>query len=545
MPKLGYGLTAGTKAALRISFDNTVDLINEPTSSMGKFQFDSLQGTSIGYVYEIFDLGYDSRFRQTGAYQGNFWFFDGNVHDLNTPMSNANHYFDCGALIYWNNVSDGAQIYYFFDSWWPFGYLPIMEWRQIDPDLPANTFKGAVVDYNQFQVSGSGYVMSNAGYTSTTEGVNYNLGNDHNNYLDLRDGYRLNTRTDVGDHADTFSYLCSVLQVPARDGVMPDFSTTPASGQDVLLLTPNVARLALPGRDVGDSDLNHFIFHENKIPAKIMRAGDINVAGNGSVDLICPLPLTPLTYMDFMIKRQSESTFWNPPYFDSISSDKSLSFTYEVKADRISITNGTSTAITIRFMIFADSEEAHTTGGKQVLRRANDGVRDFIQIKRPGSSDTSPNLNDIIIDTRLAYVPILAQGYLPWSSGFPIAISGSERFKGERMVSILVNNPSPKLKLFPKQAVVFPSRATTGLTNGHHRVFTDSGTWTGRCSQNSSWANVYSDESGVDFFMAGSNPLNLDGSGSANYVRVPTSVGGSNVNAIGMSYVIFGIPQSL
>lgn len=48
------------------------------------------------------------------------------------------------------------------------------------------------------------------------------------------------------------------------------------------------------------------------------------------------------------------------------------------------------------------------------MLKGNDGAQDYIQIKKPGSSDAAPALSDIMLDTRLKYISIIAEGYLTW-----------------------------------------------------------------------------------------------------------------------------------
>ncbi|TPN79957.1 hypothetical protein [Mesorhizobium sp. B1-1-2] len=528
MPNLGFGFLYNGNQALRIAFDNATDLQNESITSFGKFQFDS-SNTQLGYVYDIYVERYDSRF-QSGGYLGAWWFFN-TAGDVDHASNNVSDAPTCARTVRWSSGA-GSQIVYLHSNWWPFGYMPIVEFRTIDPALPANTFKGAVVDYTEYN-SSVGFVESYAGYSSLTGALI-----DTNIYgsSSSRDAYGKNLLTSANP-----TYVVSTFQLPARGDALPNFEATPVSGQVPFLLTPTVSRLALPGRDVTDPNPDHFIFHEDKIPAKIMKAGDVNIAGSGTVDLICPLPLTPLTYMDFMIKRQSDAEFWNPPYFDSITSDKSLAFWYEVKSDRITITNKTSTAITVRYIIFADSDEEFTEGGKKIIYRGNDGIRDYVQIKRPGSSDLGPGLNDIMVDTRLAYMPLLAQGFLNWTSDFPTAMTGGNFFKGERMATVNFTNPVPRLLPFVKQTVVYPSNSRpVSMRNGYHKVYTDAGGWTGHCSGDSSWANVH--DTSVDFYMAGDNPQTII-NGNVNYNELWPS--NSQAHALGLRYYIFGIPQSL
>ncbi|RUW55622.1 hypothetical protein EOA32_00975 [Mesorhizobium sp. M1A.F.Ca.ET.072.01.1.1] len=539
--ELGFGLYNHTTPCLRIAYDPATNGATEDPANVGKFKFDSLRGTSLGYVYDIGEKGsYDSRYR-SGGWNTNYWFFT-TQGDFESPYTASNIGPTAKATIVWLTSGSGAQTKYFYKEWFPFGYMPHVEFRWIDESLPANTFVGAQVDYTSF-ASSNGFVDSSSGYLGTTIGqIDGNLFGSSG----FREAYARNTKNNLG-FTDPTRYLMTTFQLPRREDALPDFSTTPVSGQQVLLINPTTARLALPGRTVSDPNPDHYIFHEDKIPAKIMAAGDVTVPASGSIDIPCPLPITAFTYMDFMIKRQTDTEFWNPPFYDSIASDKSLQFRYfiDVANQKVTITNQKATALTLRYIIFADSDQIETTGGKKVLYNGNDGTTDFAQIKRPGSSDVAPNLNDIIVDTRLAYLPILAQGFLNWTADFPTVVASPNKFKGERMTTINVNNPSPALKLYVKQSIIFPESSHPIATRpDFHRVFTDAASWTGRASQDSSWAMVHADESAVDFYMAGSNPQTANNSGGTTKNQ---TWDGSNhdTDALGMRYYIFGIPQNL
>lgn len=522
MSRLGFGLDASNNPYLRIAYDNATDLKNEPASSLGKFQFDSFQ-TKLSYLWDIKTDVYDPTWN--GGYLGAWYFF--NNYNRTIGSSNVADAPTCGATSRWASSGGGTWKVYYHLNWWSFGYLPIFEWRST---IATNTYNGASVDYTQFNIGGFGKVISTSSYfseaTALFDANIYGSGNS-------REAYSLTLRN-LGTN---FNYVTSVFQLPARNDALPSFSTAPVSGQNVLLINPTVARLALPGRTVTDPNPDHYIFHENKIPAKIMKAGDVNVAGSGTATIICPLPLGPLTYMDFHVRKQTDSEFWNPPFFDSIASDGTYAFKYEVQSDRVVITNLTATPIAVRYVIFADSDAAYTSGGSKILLKGNDGAQDYLQIKRPGSSDVATGLNDIIIDTRLAYLPIIAEGFLNWTADFPTVVTGSDRFKGERMATVNFSNPDPKLMPFVKQGIVFASdsgpTAPITLVYGQHKVFTDAGSWTGRTSAQSSWANLH--DTSVDFYMAGANPFTVDSGGAA----FPSSA------ALGLRYYVFGIPQSL
>ncbi|TIT00161.1 MAG: hypothetical protein E5W88_01820 [Mesorhizobium sp.] len=539
----GFGIHSSGVPCLRSAFDVATDLVHESAANVGKFKLDTVAGTKLSYVYDIYQQGYDSRYNNGGTTR----FYSFANGDLNTVVSTSQSAFGTSAAtIQWSNNAQGRQTLYYFPAWWPWGYLPIVEYRD-RTGAATGVFDGPSVRY--FTNSGLvGYVLSTVAYTCQTAMVSTGATPAQ------RETYNLPLQTSTNSNISRFNWQLSVLQLPARNDALPDFSTAPVSGQTQLLLNATTARLALAGRDVTSSNPDHFIFSEDKIPAKIMAAGDINVAGSGTVDIHCPLPITEFTYMDFHVKKQVDTEFWHPPFYNGISSAGNYGFSYfvDVANQKITVTNGTSTAISIRYIIFADSEDAFTTGGKKIFYQGNDGTQDFVQIKRPGSSDLAPNLNDILADSRLAYLPILAEGFLNWSTDFPTTITGSDRFKGEKMATVAISNPAPKLKLFCKTIVVFPSPTSpNGLISGLHRVFTDAGAWIGRASCDSCWANIHAAEDGVDFYMSGDNPVAVQynsGTGSYDVSYAQRWAGGSSfpiTPPLGLRYYIFGIPQSL
>ncbi|MER8806018.1 hypothetical protein [Mesorhizobium australicum] len=536
----GFGIHSNGVPCLRSAFDVATDLVHESPANHGKFKLDTAAGTKLSYVYDIYQQGYDSRYRS-----GGYAFSNG---DMNTVVGTGGTILATGdAVIIWKTTAQGQQDFYMFPGWWPWGYLPIVEVRD-RTGATAGQFDGPSVSY--FTSNNVGYVLSNVPYICNTEMVSTG------GTPAQRETYNLPLQSSTNASVSRYNWQLSVLQLPARNDALPDYSATPVSGQTQMLMTPDVARLALAGRDVTDTNVEHFVFHENKIPAKIMRAGDVNIAGSGTVDIACPLPLTEFTYMDYHIKKQADSEFWHPPFYNGVSSagNYGISYFVDIANQKVTVTNNTSTAVSVRYVIFADSEAAYTTGGKKVFYQGNDGTQDFVQIKRPGSSDLTPNLNDILADSRLAYLPILAEGFLNWSTDFPTTITGSDRYKGEKMASIAISNPSPKLKLFCKTVVVFPSPTSpNGLMGGLHRVFTDAGagTWIGRASCDSCWANIHAAEDGVDFYMSGDNPLAIHfngGTGSYDVSYAQRWAGGSSfpiTGPLGLRYHIFGIPQSL
>jgi hypothetical protein len=215
-----------------------------------------------------------------------------------------------------------------------------------------------------------------------------------------------------------------------------------------------------------------------------------------------------------------------------------------VSGSTITITNTSDYEITIRYAVCSADKSGFTSGGSKILLRDNDGAQDYVQIKRPGSSDTSPSLNDIMIDTRLSYLPILDEGYLTYPDDFT-ALTGGDRYKGNMVASVSFENPDGILP-FVKCGVVFAGDDSLELklgnnTNplhpitywGSHKIGYG-GSWDNRCEGTSTWAEIVSDTS-VNFYASGTNPFFYSGGSTASF--------GSDV--VGLRYYIFGIPSDL
>ncbi|MGB3536788.1 MAG: hypothetical protein WBA42_01375 [Mesorhizobium sp.] len=516
MTRLFVGNKAGTGPVLKMMRNDGDDPLTTAITDFGKFLFDS-ETTKLGYVYDIEDIRLDRTKYPIGSPNAYYY----------TPSGSGSS--NCAIQVSARGA-DQINNYYLQNYSSYFGYLPIVEFRHAVL-TDQNTFTGPSLDFSAFVVSGSWLAMARAGYLCQTMNVPIVGGTGS------REAYS-ETFYDpsVGTAAAHYRSVMSTIELPLRNDAIPNYAATPVSGQNPILISPSVARIALPGRVVTDTDVRRFIAHENRIPAKIMKAGDINVAAGSTATINTPLPLTPLTYMDFHAKLQSASEFFHPPFFDQSSAGDDINFSYTVNSQSVTLRNTGAKAITVRYVIFADSDQANTTGGSAVLRKANDGTQDYLQMKRPGSSDSAPNLNDIIIDSRMAYFPLVKEGFLNWSSDFPNA--SSNLVWGERYATVNFANPSG-FKPFVKCAVIFPSPSVYTFTaiGGLRQVFINAGSdWSNRCTCISSLARIKAAGTSVDFYMSGDNPL---------YKNTGTADPIYNGTALGLRYYIFAIPASL
>ncbi|KRB26336.1 hypothetical protein [Mesorhizobium sp. Root172] len=536
MPNLVTG-RRGSVPFAKIMKDNSDDPLTTPNTDTGKFYFNS-EFQKVGYIKDIFAV--DADFVTYPASGGTLFSPRQYYIPAGSNKNNCQIYIGC-----WQAGGRNFQQWFFYKEYFAaqygYSFYPLIEVRPC-LDFTVNKFRGPYIDISGGGTS-NGTIFSYTSCSSRTRlipdsGSGGPPGRNRaaiivpNENSGLTDS---NTAT-----PPTKRCLVAVFDLPMHDEGIPDNSTIPASGQEVVRFdktSPGIARVALAGRTVTDTDSAHYILHEDRIPAKVMASGQVTVAAGATVNINTRLPMTELTYMDYMCKKTSETTYWHPPYINSFTSNAN-SFTYTMSGTTLSITSTCGFSIDITYVVYANSGEAPTTGGKKIFLKGNDGIGDFVQIKRPGSSDLGPNLNDIMLDTRLTYLPILAEGFLNWSSDFPTVLSGSDRFKGVRKANLTIPNPNG-LFLFPKVGAVYnanPFPSGSGEPSavwGEHGVFVNNATWQGQSTGWSTWPNVLSSTS-VDIFGSNNNPDNIQP--SANFF---------NSQLKGLRYYIFGVPQSL
>jgi len=517
-------LYAGTKAGvpvLKVMANDVDDPLTTPNNHHGAFRFNN-ENSKVGYIDQIIEIPVDfAKYPSGSATSPNVYFYpDG------TNFSN------CTAIITSSKGGPSLNIpqmsWQLLKEFFGKSYQPLVEMRYADI-IPGNVLTGPYIDTNTGRVSERGYSISSPAYDAKS------------NYGQASTTFGGPVRsTGFATRFMRAGQKCIVtcFNLPAHNVPIPDFSTTPAAGQEVIRIDDKMCRIALPGRTVTDTNPDYFILHENKIPAKVLASGEISVTLDGTAVINLPMSVTGSAYMDFLAKRDTDARFWNPPFHSSTNENQSLSFTYTVSGSAITIVNTSRYAITIRYMVCAADSAGFSTGGSRVMLSGNDGSQDYIQIKRPGSSDSSPTLSDIMIDTRLTYLPILAEGFLSYPADFPTAISGSDRFKGERMGTVTFDNPDGLLP-FAKCGAIFAGEAQSNVYTinplsvwGNHEICVG-GTYDGRASGESTWAEIF--DTSVNFYSGGLNRKWLFAGDTWVY----------RSTMLGLRYYIFGIPNGL
>ena len=517
-----YGIKPGGVPALKITkADLTADqIIALPTTSYEAFLFDSEQA-KLGYVYDIVQKTF-----------GQFTW---------TPVKSSNPEYQFQALATeWvqarlakgGNFGNNIQETHWVNIAAAFPQLPFTPIVEVRQQAFGARLKGPWSTYISLGSGGAGSfaeigeIRGNVGFDGGTTGSFNYIGNDGFGYIQQAETYTFG----LGDNSTSnFPQRCiiSAWELPGKNQPLPSYAAAPVAGHLALRLSPTMVRLAYSGHQVTES-VPH-IFSEARIPAKVLAAGEVTIAAGSSATVSTRLPTTPATYVDYHARKSTEAMF-HPPLLPGSARSDSIDIQFEILSAGVTIYNLSTYTMVVRYLVLADDDSAQSSGGSLWQRRANDGVSDYWQLKVPGSSDAAPKLNDIIVDTRLAYLPLVADGYLSAATDF---VQADYQWLGEAMRTInFVNNG---FRPFVKYATVFSDHYAIPRNRLFKEYFTST-SWGNRCAGDS--VNCIVGDTSLTFYMATGNPtdMRLNSSGlTVTHGQKP----------IGIRWYLFAIPTSL
>lgn len=472
------GLKPGVGPVLKVMKDDADDPLTTPSTDHAKYVFDSEWAHKLGYVYDIMEINHDlTKWPKPGG--------DGYNTFYEPPGSNYSTALFAVYSLRANGQpsNDGGQAQVLFPEKLGFSYTPLIETRKLN--LVNNRFDGTSNRYTPVHSrSGgsyrSGYVegrLTNTTWFRDYATLLYIPQVPFNRRCYSLFGFSFLEGTSYVNFppATNTTYtqarqMHSVFELPIDNVPMPAYASTPVEGQKVLRIAPDGVKMAYPGHDVGEGSHEAFIFNSDRVPAKIIGAGQVPVYTGGYVDVPTKFPVTAGTYVDFIVKRFSEAQFYHPPFLPAGTSESNrIELSYEVPVGQkyIRLFNTGDQHFDIRYMVFADDNSLPTTGGSKVFHKGNDGAVDYIQLKSPGSSDTAPGLNEIILDTRLPTIPIIAEGWLA-PGDFGATDNG---YLGNWRKVLSFSNPGGNFYPFPKMIARWSDGSNRSPVNRTHRIF--------------------------------------------------------------------------
>lgn len=357
-------------------------------------------------------------------------------------------------------------------------------------------------------------------------------------------------------NASYLTSVSSVWELPATNVALPQDGAN-ATGRMAVRLTPTHAQVARVGFDVRTAPNTGFILNSDRIPAKILASGETVVAPSTSVTvpIATTFTLTQDMYVDYNVQDTTRDLF-HPPIsyvegWGTTSRNIQMDHRINVAAKTLTFWNGGQVSIRIRWILLADDAAGTTTGGTRVAYRGNDGVEDFYQIKRPGSSDAAPRFDDILLDTRFQTLRIVDEGYIPWAQ---FTETSEDLNLGQRRRTVTFANTG--FKPFLKYTVtrgggVFGGEDFLPWRHPEYVRFNVSGSlpdpdnWNGKTGSDSTLARIF--DTSIRFYMSRDNPNSLrvqtDGNEKAQGVYYATEFLSNIFLPTGIRYYIFALPE--
>lgn len=301
------------------------------------------------------------------------------------------------------------------------------------------------------------------------------------------------------DNRDPNAFFPNVWDLPADSSPMRAYNYV--ENLEAYRSNPSEFILARPGFDVNTTnEFGTIISSRNRSPALCVMNGVRNsIPINGSVTIPAPpgVILSQRAVADVMF-RVSGQTWCVPGLLSDTTEAGKFVVSYEISNNAVTFYNSHKDVIDIRYVVFNVDDFGTSTGGNQVMFRGNDGAQDFVQIKKPGTSDPASRPNDILFDSRFPQFQIIAQGFIPIGS-----FSNSSTF-GSKTYRLNFNNAG--FVPFLKYSIVFPNCVTTpmlryevgtggGMANIAVRAHVSDTFVDFFCQPDSGWSDAYADGS--------------------------------------------------
>lgn len=333
-----------------------------------------------------------------------------------------------------------------------------------------------------------------------------------------------NTRAYYTDRSFKFTYYR--LDLPIDNSPYPAVSGTPVVGRKILRISPSDFRMAKPGFDLGTASTDQMLFSADKSPLKIIKTGVVSLGVGETASVALGGSYSASTLVDFQANVSGQPLFIPPMIPTSLIPTTLIA--YRIVGQNLEFKNNSTThAFDIRFFVMSADDLAPSAGSAKVFEAVDGG---FV-IRRPGSSGS--RLRDIILDTRLPTIPVIAQGWIPFAS----MIASDVNYYGTHRAIVNIDPKGMKPYLL--------ARLCRRLKADHnHHIFQDFGVKQPNVmsilSDSSFLARVTdtqvtfycSDGSRTeDAYYVGSDPL-------------PTPFP-SNYETVGIRYYVFAVPASL
>lgn len=275
----------GRAAGVKVMVNNTDDPLTTPNTDFGKFLFNS-ETQDIGYVNLVTSFSYSMLPSSGTTYY--------------PPGTNATtcDYIGYGAYL---GITSSRAISYNINNLTGFNYpfFPIVEMRS------RNTSSGRYTGpSNAYSLRSLGQTVTDTGVQLSTIGASvletYNAG-----------GGRVNATRDVAQSSNTYTNVLSIIELPIGYQDIDSPVATPVAGQENFRFSPAIIRVARQGFDVGTASGRQLVLDSDRIPAKLIHAGEFTINSGSNVFIPSPnFRLSVNTYVDYNVGIVGSTFYW-------------------------------------------------------------------------------------------------------------------------------------------------------------------------------------------------------------------------------------------
>lgn len=239
----------------------------------------------------------------------------------------------------------------------------------------------------------------------------------------------------VGALPATYKVACYHLDLPVDNTAYPAVAQrAPVAGQKMVRIDPTTARMSKPGFHVDTATDAQCIFTSNKIPMKVIKTDVVTINAGATATIPVGRALANSTFIDYQVNRVG-SDAWVPPWPDAGLSDI-VAIRYRFSGTNLQLHNDGAVNCQVRYIVMAQDDLEPSIGTAKVFEAANGKI----VLRRPGTAGS--RLADTIIDSSLAYMPIVSQKYVPIGD----FVASDTAQIGNRMHRITLSNPGGRWK---------------------------------------------------------------------------------------------------
>jgi hypothetical protein len=518
---LFIGKKPGIGIVVKIMKNDADDPLTTPISDIGKFKFSS-EISEYSYINKIDKLGPTLTWAASSPAYGDFTPVGDTLQRYTASyVANQNYY-----QIYAINITS------IFGGW-----PPLIEKNLKDV---ATGWLGSPFTYQRLFSSGS--VLAG----TWTPGYGYRVGYDKSfpdsSNSDTRGILKLGVRPNSS--ATEWSYLTysnpnvevlfTYFDLIGDNSAIPALPIPSASG-DTILIDENQVKISKANYTIDQVGYRTQIVNSNKSPCLILASGTISMAANTNQTIVPIYPLSDSAYIGVIASADAHPSMTPPMLMDYSGNQNGqdiTGFRYKTLSGNLVLENNNPFSVNVKYICSADEKYIQTFGGVNIIEEKTDANGAYFVIKTPGSSDVAPSLNEILLDTRLTAMRIIAEGYSPRAS---FTLASSNLRYGDARLNIPHVNLNNDYKTFVMYRTLLENNSWTEPKTVHlFNNFNFQGTGRGHsvCVMNETSTDFYISNNAASFY-------NFNSSSSSGGV-----VGYSaNDRVEGIRYYIFAIPN--